>query len=585
MKRSLTLLTALLLTLTIFADDTNLIYNGHPNDTKNIDGWNVVSSGDASAGIYLYKDIVSWSPDPKYRVGIDVTTLNDNPAFTDILVTDSATFSLTAGDSCYLEYYAFSKKGGNQAQFMLISHDAEEGKLTTILFETCDLLNKFDGKKTVSATVAKAGTYQFAFACGAESDTYIINNIRLKTYAYVADGAPLISSFVVQKEEQGDQGVNQIIGRAVAQDMEGDDFTLSFSILSGGGSIALIDSASFIYTEEGPGEKVFKVVATDANGYSSSMTTNYTVSDFDTAQLYFNKDVWELVRAENGYTNHASFVYPGYDENLPNVLLMGNSISIGYTPVVQAKLKGKANVYRIPDNGGSTLDMFKNQALWLGKTHWDVIHFNWGLHDLKYLLNNALNINGTQVVPVDEYEVNMDSIVRILMPEAEHLIFASTSHIPSNAAGRKAGDEVVYNTAALRVMANYPELMVDDQYTLTYENPLHNNNSDVHFTTAGKEMQGNQAAAKILEALEGSSALKETPHKENLFYYNTNAEMLVLNPDLDIKNLSIHNTSGQTVVKTQVEQQLHLSSLSKGLYIVVGKTENNATYTQKIVKQ
>ena len=41
-------------------------------------------------------------------------------------------------------------------------------------------------------------------------------------------------------------------------------------------------------------------------------------------------------------------------EELPQVLLIGDSISIGYTLPTRALLKGKANVHRIPANGGPT---------------------------------------------------------------------------------------------------------------------------------------------------------------------------------------------------------------------------------------
>src|SRR5512137_1049512 len=70
---------------------------------------------------------------------------------------------------------------------------------------------------------------------------------------------------------------------------------------------------------------------------------------------------------------------------LPRVLLIGDSISIGYTVAVRDLLKAKANVHRIPVNGASTLNGLKNLDTWLGTSKWDVIHFNWGLHDLKYL--------------------------------------------------------------------------------------------------------------------------------------------------------------------------------------------------------
>ena len=51
---------------------------------------------------------------------------------------------------------------------------------------------------------------------------------------------------------------------------------------------------------------------------------------------------------------------------LPRVLLIGDSISIGYTLSVRAALKGVANVHRIPTNGGPTSKGLENIEAWLG---------------------------------------------------------------------------------------------------------------------------------------------------------------------------------------------------------------------------
>jgi len=55
---------------------------------------------------------------------------------------------------------------------------------------------------------------------------------------------------------------------------------------------------------------------------------------------------------------------------------------MGYTLRVREFLKGVANVHRIPENGGSTRDGLQKLDRWLGTGKWDLIHFNWGLHDL-----------------------------------------------------------------------------------------------------------------------------------------------------------------------------------------------------------
>lgn len=83
------------------------------------------------------------------------------------------------------------------------------------------------------------------------------------------------------------------------------------------------------------------------------------------------------------------FKNPEGDPKLPNVLLMGDSISIGYTVPVRKRLQGKANVYRPPTNcrySGFGLEHVKS---WLGDRKWDVIHFNWGIWDTQYLRNGS----------------------------------------------------------------------------------------------------------------------------------------------------------------------------------------------------
>ena len=65
-------------------------------------------------------------------------------------------------------------------------------------------------------------------------------------------------------------------------------------------------------------------------------------------------------------------------KGLPNVLIIGDSISIGYTKPVIAELEGVANVKRAKANCGDTNRGLNSLDQWLGKTKWDVIHFDSG---------------------------------------------------------------------------------------------------------------------------------------------------------------------------------------------------------------
>jgi len=69
-------------------------------------------------------------------------------------------------------------------------------------------------------------------------------------------------------------------------------------------------------------------------------------------------------------------------KELPKVLIIGDSISIGYTPHVIDNLKGVAEVKRHKGNAGPTIRGVARIEEWLGKEEWDLIHFNWGLWDM-----------------------------------------------------------------------------------------------------------------------------------------------------------------------------------------------------------
>ena len=143
---------------------------------------------------------------------------------------------------------------------------------------------------------------------------------------------------------------------------------------------------------------------------------------------------------------------------LPRVLLIGDSISMGYTLDVRELLKGKANVHRIPTNGGPTTNGLKNIKAWLGDSKWDVIHFNWGLHDLKYVAEDPSKradptAPGSHLqVPLADYEKNLAELVKIMQATGAKLIWCNTTPVPAGSGGRVEGDEVKYNEAAARVM-------------------------------------------------------------------------------------------------------------------------------------
>lgn len=228
------------------------------------------------------------------------------------------------------------------------------------------------------------------------------------------------------------------------------------------------------------------------------------------------EDAWvELV----GKTSEIppAFAYVENDPELPNILIYGDSISIGYTQRVREKLQGKANVYRLHCNGGDSGSFIKKMTHlhtvmrdgnldrpWTFQ--WDVIHFNVGLHDLKYVLNGKNDkINGKQVASIDTYQANLEGIVaylKELSPEAD-LIFATTTPVAAGEPGRIVGDAEKYNAAALDVLSKYPEIKIDDLYKLTKPNQTRwwLKPGNVHYSAMGSNAQGDAVAECIMDAL------------------------------------------------------------------------------------
>jgi arylsulfatase A len=174
------------------------------------------------------------------------------------------------------------------------------------------------------------------------------------------------------------------------------------------------------------------------------------------------------------------------DQGLPNVLIIGDSISIGYTaPTIEA-LSGKANVQRINTNSGTTLNGLRYLDTWLGTTRWDVIHFNFGLHDLCYRHPESKEqgkrdkINGAQEVPIESYAQNLEQIVERLKATGAELFWASTTVVPEGEAGRFAGDEIRYNAVAAGIMKKHG-VAINDLHTLSASfNGQYSGPGDVH---------------------------------------------------------------------------------------------------------
>ena len=178
----------------------------------------------------------------------------------------------------------------------------------------------------------------------------------------------------------------------------------------------------------------------------------------------------------------------------PPVLIIGDSISIGYTPPLTELLKDKAAVKHHAGNAAHTNNGVAKLDEWLGTEKWKVITFNFGLHDLKIM------DDGKHQVSLEQYEKNLATIAARLKKTGARLLFVTTTPVPEGKLSplRKPGDELAFNAAALRVMQQQ-KIKVVDLYgyarprLATIQTP-----ANVHFTKDGYA----QLAAVVGTAIE-----------------------------------------------------------------------------------
>ena len=201
-----------------------------------------------------------------------------------------------------------------------------------------------------------------------------------------------------------------------------------------------------------------------------------------------------------------SAAFGNSNNKLTNILIIGDSISIGYTPFLKEILADKAYVWHPEENcEGTTLGVL-NVDEWIGSTKWDIIHFNFGLHDLKHV-NAETGANSSKPedplqVDVKQYSRNLKFIVEKLKATGAKLIFATTTPVPEKSSPLREPEQVLlFNKAALKIMKR-DKIEVNDLYG--YALPMLKEiqrPDNVHFTPEGYKALAERVSEYLLKEL------------------------------------------------------------------------------------
>jgi hypothetical protein len=184
---------------------------------------------------------------------------------------------------------------------------------------------------------------------------------------------------------------------------------------------------------------------------------------------------------------------PHPDPKLPNVLLLGDSISRSFFPRVTEQLSGVANVYLMASTatvGDPRLEHQIAEFAAMEGVRFSVVHFNNGMHGWDY--------------DEDQYEKEFPNFVRAVRKlVARHgvLIWATTTPVRTDTASGPTNRRIDARNAIAKSMLQSDGVRVDDQHELMMRHPDRYEDS-MHFDNSAVEMQGDQAAATIKNALD-----------------------------------------------------------------------------------
>lgn len=215
--------------------------------------------------------------------------------------------------------------------------------------------------------------------------------------------------------------------------------------------------------------------------------------------------------------------FSGFDIPQQKILIIGDSISIGYTPFVRKYFQGKALVTHNPGNGQHTRTGLDKIEEWIGEEKWDLIQLNWGLWDMAYrhpdseASGNRDKVKGKITFSVDEYAKNLDLLIlKIRELTDAKLIFVTTSYVPEEEAGRFSTDPEKYNGAAKAVMQKHG-VAVNDIYedSKAIHKSYGRGIDDVHYTAKGSRELGKLIVSFMEKVLNGEIADVLLDEKKN----------------------------------------------------------------------
>jgi len=182
------------------------------------------------------------------------------------------------------------------------------------------------------------------------------------------------------------------------------------------------------------------------------------------------------------------------DATRDRILLVGDSISVGYTREVIDRMAGIAHVDRLANSRGiNDPALLKEITYVLGESRYAAVHFNNGLHGVH--------------IPDEVYAASLRHTVQVLHQYAPGSVLVWASSTPVTLPGNPSALDAEKNALVLRRNAHAAQIMqgydipLDDLYAVVVNRPDLSSGDGYHYTPEGYVALGKAVAESIRRVL------------------------------------------------------------------------------------
>jgi len=192
---------------------------------------------------------------------------------------------------------------------------------------------------------------------------------------------------------------------------------------------------------------------------------------------------------------------------MKKLVLIGDSIRMGYEATVRTELAGLADIWTPAENGQHTVNLLLRFTEWVVQQKPDVLHINAGLWDTR----NVIRGQPGTIVPLEIYRLNVRRLLAYCKANAAKVIWATmtpidqaknlATHAATGIPARQAPDIALYNQAAVEE-CHAAGVPVNDLHAFIKDGRENLRSDDgVHYTGDGYAQLGRRVASVLREYL------------------------------------------------------------------------------------